>query len=221
MSLLRTIGAALRRPEALADETRTVLNVGGASKSIPIPPHFKGWDHLLLDIDPRCQPDVLCDARELTKLEPGLFDAVYCSHNLEHYFAHDGRKVLAGFLHILKDDGFAEIRVPDLRCVLTHMVSRGMDIEDVLYDSPAGPMTIKDVLYGWAHQIEVSGVDFYAHKTGFTPKSLRATLEAAGFGEVMVVERPAIFEVAAFAFKTRPSEWHRTSLDFSGRLLGT
>jgi hypothetical protein len=29
-------------------------------------------------------PDIVCDARELTTLEEGLFDAVYCSHNLEH-----------------------------------------------------------------------------------------------------------------------------------------
>ena len=217
MSLLRTIGAALRSREEPVAATPAVLNVGGASKSIPIPVHYRGWEHLLLDIDPRGNPDVVCDARELTKLEPGLFDAVYCSHNLEHYFAHDGRKVLAGFLHVLKNEGFAEIRVPDLKCVMQRMIANGMDIEDKLYDSPSGPMTIKDVLYGWGRQIEVSGVDFYAHKTGFTPKALRTTLESAGFGEVIVVERPEIYEVAAFAFKRQSSDWHRANLDFSGR----
>ena len=81
---------------------RNVLNVGGGSKLIAIPPHYAGWSQLMLDIDPNAKPDVLADARELARLEPALFDAVYCSHNLEHYYAHDVPKVLAGFAHVLK-----------------------------------------------------------------------------------------------------------------------
>ena len=61
-----------------------VLNVGGASKQIPIPAYFNGWEHLLLDVDPRGSPDIVCDARLLTTLPAGQFDAIYCSHNLEH-----------------------------------------------------------------------------------------------------------------------------------------
>jgi len=55
---------------------------------------------------------------------------------------------------------------------MKHIVDTGVDIEDVLYTSAAGPITSRDVLYGWAVEIERSGQDFYAHKTGFTPKSL-------------------------------------------------
>ena len=29
-----------------------MLNVGGGSKKIPIPQHYAGWDHVLLDINP-------------------------------------------------------------------------------------------------------------------------------------------------------------------------
>ena len=43
-----------------------VLNVGGNSKAIALPPIFDGYEHLLLDIDPTGKPDLLCDARELT-----------------------------------------------------------------------------------------------------------------------------------------------------------
>jgi hypothetical protein len=46
-----------------APATPKVLNVGGNTKLIPIPKHYDGWDHLLLDIDPTGKPDVLCDAR--------------------------------------------------------------------------------------------------------------------------------------------------------------
>jgi SAM-dependent methyltransferase len=189
-----------------------VLNVGGNSKHIPIPPHYAGWEHLLLDIDPRGKPDIVCDARELASLSPAQFDAVYCSHNLEHYYKHDGAAVLRGFLHVLKDDGFAEVRVPDLKALMKQVVDTGMDIEDVLYTSPAGPITPRDMLYGWAVEIERSGQDFYAHKTGFTPKSLHRMLREAGFVTVVLLAVPPMFELAAFAFKTSPRPEQRALL---------
>jgi SAM-dependent methyltransferase len=181
-----------------------VLNVGGNSKDIPIPPHYAGWDHLLLDIDPRGKPDIVADARELGALPARQFDAVYCSHNLEHYFAHDGARVLRGFRHVLVEDGFAEIRVPDIKALMAHVVASGTDIDDVVYTSPAGPITAHDMLYGWSVEIERSGRDFYAHKTGFTPTSLHRRLRAAGFAVVVVGTVAATFELVAFAFKRAP-----------------
>ncbi|HET9736059.1 MAG TPA: hypothetical protein VFP62_12375, partial [Burkholderiales bacterium] len=67
---------------------RKLLNVGGNTKDIPLPENYRGWENVLLDIDARGNPDVLCDARELTKLAGATYDAVYCSHNLEHYYRH-------------------------------------------------------------------------------------------------------------------------------------
>ncbi len=189
-----------------------VLNVGGGGKQIPIPEHYAGWNHLLLDIDPRGQPDIVCDARELTKLDGAQFDAIYCSHNLEHYYRHDGARVLQGFLHVLKPDGFAEIRVPDVQSVMRRVVANAMDIEDTLYVSAAGPISVRDVLYGFGKQIESSGVDFYAHKTGFTPRSLKAFLDQAGFRDVRLTERDEAFEVRALAFKGEPTERQRALL---------
>ena len=181
-----------------------VLNVGGNSKDVPIPPHYAGWEHLLLDIDPRGKPDVVADARELGALPARQFDAVYCSHNLEHYFAHDGARVLQGFRHVLVEDGFVEIRVPDIKALMAHVVASGTDIEDVVYTSAAGPITAHDMLYGLQVEIERSGRDFYAHKTGFTPTSLYRRLRAAGFPVVVVGVVAATFEVVAFAFKQAP-----------------
>src|SRR6266567_113293 len=70
--------------------TPRVLNVGGNNKKIQIPACFAGWEHVLLDIDPKGSPDIVCDARRMLTLPPSQFDAVYCSHNLEHYYKHDG-----------------------------------------------------------------------------------------------------------------------------------
>lgn len=182
--------------------SRKVLNVGGNSKEIPLPPEYAGFDHLLLDIDPKGAPDIVCDARELATLEGGVFDAVYCSHNLEHYYRHDVPRVLSGFQHMLKDGGFAHIRVPDINEVMRLSIERGLDIDDVLYTSPSGPIMVLDVLYGYGVQIERSGQDFYAHKTGFTQKSLLSALDRAGFSRIY--SSLGNLEISAFAFKGEP-----------------
>lgn len=192
-----------------------VLNVGGNNKSIAIPAYFGGWEHVLLDIDPKGKPDIVCDARRLTTLAPAQFDAVYCSHNLEHYYKHDGMTVLQGFVHVLKADGFAEILVPDMDSVMTAVVERDIDIEDILYVSPGGPISVRDVIYGWSVEIERSGVDFYAHKTGFTATSLKTALEQAGFANVLPFVAKEAFELRALAFKTEPTDSQRALLELS------
>jgi SAM-dependent methyltransferase len=199
-------GLAPREPTATTiDPARpAVLNVGGSSKKVAIPEHYAGWNHLVLDIDPRRGADIVCDARELLTLAPAQFEAVYCSHNLEHYYRHEVPKVVAGFVHVLKDAGFAEIRVPDMPAVFRRMLDDGMDLEDVLYDAPAGPIQVIDVIYGWSPEIEKSGNDFFAHKTGFSRKSLRGALHAAGFAEVWNAPPLSPYELRALAFR-RPS----------------
>ncbi|MCA2653044.1 MAG: class I SAM-dependent methyltransferase [Microcystis sp. M015S2] len=190
---------------------KKVLNVGGNSKAIPLPPQYSEFEHLLLDIDPKGSPDIVCDARNLTTLESGQFDAVYCSHNLEHYYRHDVQRVLAGFLHVLKDGGFAHIRVPDIQELMRITIDRGLDIDDVLYQSPAGPIMVLDVLYGYSVEIERSKKDFFAHKTGFTHKSLLKALQKAGFSKIYIAA--GNLEVSALAFKVAPD--HDTRLLFN------
>lgn len=186
---------------------KKVLNVGGNNKAIPLPPQYAEFGHLLLDIDPRGSPDIVCDARKLTTLGAGQFDAVYCSHNLEHYYRHDVQGVLAGFLHVLKDGGFAHIRVPDIHEVMRVTIERNMDIDDILYQSPAGPIMVLDILYGYSVEIEKSGQDFYAHKTGFTQKSLSKALQTAGFSKIYSVM--GNLEINALAFKGEPDHTTR------------
>jgi len=184
---------------------KKVLNVGGNSKAIPLPPQYEGWDHVLLDIDPKGNPDVLCDARELITLTESVYDSVYCSHNLEHYYHHDVKKVLAGFSHVLKADGFVYIRVPDMNEVMRIVVEKNLDIDDELYQCSAGSILVRDVMYGWGIQIESSGCDFFAHKTGFTERSLINVLNGAGFPWIFTCT--GNLEVTAFAFKDEPSDY--------------
>ena len=181
---------------------KKVLNVGGGSKSIALPPQYAAFEHLLLDIDPKGQPDIVCDARQLSGLPAAQFDAVYCSHNLEHYYRHDVPRVLAGILHVMKDGGFVQIRVPDLTELMRVTVSQGLDVDDVLYTSPSGPVMVLDVLYGHSPTIERSGEEFFAHKTGFTQKSLSNAVARAGFSSMFCMT--GNLEINLIAFKGKP-----------------
>jgi ubiquinone/menaquinone biosynthesis C-methylase UbiE len=183
-------------------QVKRVLNVGGHDRRIPLPPQYAGFTQVLLDIDPKMSPDVLCDARELSRLEPGSFDAVYCSHNLEHYYRHDVPKVLSGFLHVLKEDGFAQVIVPDIAEVMRVAVERKLDLEDVLYQSAGGPIMVLDVLWGWSAQIEHTGKEFYAHRTGFTAKSLVAAMQRSGFERTYSTR--GRYEINVVAFRRAP-----------------
>lgn len=211
---LRAQGTRARRPPApeVRPDTPAVLNVGGNSKAIPIPPHYQGWQHLLLDIDATRDADIVCDARELGRFDAARFDAIYCSHNLEHYYRHDVPRVLAGFRHVLKPDGFAEIRVPDLEAVFRKVTDGALGLEDELYVSPAGSIAVIDVIYGWSKEIESSGQDFFAHKTGFTSNTLAATLQRAGFQEVWMAQALTAYELRALAFKQASTPERRTLL---------
>jgi len=187
------------------------LNVGGNSKDIPVPSYFDGWEHLLLDIDPVGNPDIICDAREIETLEPNQFHAVYCSHNLEHYYHHEVPKVLRGFQHVLKPSGFVMISVPDLEDVMRTMMEKGLDLDDVLYENVAGiPILVRDVFYGWGFRMESSGQEYFAHKTGFTQRSLESVLKQNGFNHVFVQKSP--FNIVAAAFMRKPAGWARDLL---------
>jgi tetratricopeptide (TPR) repeat protein len=194
-------------------EARRVLDVGGGSKAVELPLHYRDWTRLLLDIDPRTGADLVCDARTLVDQPPQTrFDAIHCAHNLEHYYRHDVDKVLRGFLHVLKDEGFAQIRVPDIGGLIQLMADNNLDIEQEIFKAHEGAITAHDVLYGYAPEIEASGQDFYAHKTGFTRASLLRALYSNGFGEVYFAPSLSAPELHAFAFKTAATAAQRLAL---------
>jgi ubiquinone/menaquinone biosynthesis C-methylase UbiE len=183
-----------------------VLNVGGGP-SRELPRVFKGWDQVLLDIDPNVNPDVLCDARKMNSLPASKYDAVHCSHCLEHFHKHEVPQVLGGFTHVLKDNGFVQIAVPDVEALCKAMI--GQDISDIWYISPGGPITFHDVMYGWGKQIS-QGNMHYCHKTAFSRVTLSKALRAARFASVFIASDG--YSLDAFAFKVKPSKARLASM---------
>lgn len=167
-------------------ETRKVLNVGGMRKDIPLPPAYAGWTSVLLDIDPTHEPDLLMDVRYLGAM-PQLwdsFDAVYASHIIEHLHRHEALDVLKGFLLCLHPGGTVEIHTPDIGMLVRRMMALQIDLEDFLYESPAGDIRPIDMLYGFQPAIEYNRNDWMAHKYGYSVRTLGLLLTEAGFEKV-------------------------------------
>lgn len=182
-----------------------LLNVGGNSKTIAIPEIYQDFEHLILDIDERVAPDILGDARELKEQAACSVDAVYCSHNLEHYYEHELETVLSGFLHILKSGGFAHIVVPDIEAVIDTVAREKIGLTDHLYVTGSGiPIRPLDVIYGWSKEIRESGQDYFSHKTGFSEATLTKKLRESGFSKVASTRDN--LQISAVAFKDEPNE---------------
>jgi hypothetical protein len=58
--------------------------------------------------------------------------------------------------------------------------------------------------------MELSGQNYYAHKTGFTQKSLEAILKLNGFRFFWVQRTP--FNLTVVAFLRKPAKWSRDLL---------
>lgn len=154
----------------------TMLHVGSGHASLPT--WFDHYDEVRLDIDPRCSPDIVASMLDMGEIGP--FDAIYCSHALEHLYPHQVPVALAEFRRVLRPGGAMIAFVPDLEGVQA--------TEDVVYESPCGPITGLDMIYGKISYLEES--PFMAHHTGFVCSTLQKTLEAAGFSGVTVLRIP-------------------------------
>ncbi len=153
---------------------KTVLHVGSGGSHLP--KQFQHCKEVTLDIDPNVNPDIVASMVDLPE-NIGPFDALYACHCLEHIYPHEVDQCLSGFLRVLKPQGgVAIILVPDLEDV--------KPTEDVVYVSPAGPVTGLDMIYGFRPALPFSL--HMAHHNGFTEKTLRAALERNGFVEVQV-----------------------------------
>ena len=156
----------------------TLLHVGCGQN--PLPAWAGHFTETRLDINPAVFPDFVADMRCLGDI--GTYDAVLCIHALEHLHARDVPVALNEFRRVLNPGGTAIVFVPDLEGVQA--------TDDVLFESPAGPISGLDLIYGFRK----SDNPFLQHKTGFVQSTLRQAIEDAGFSDVRV-KRLANFDM--------------------------
>lgn len=203
--------ALLEHRERIAEAYRgeqqdaaSLLHVGcGAYDREKLPSVFRhtGWREIRLDIDPDVEPDFVASITDMKVISNGVIDAVYSSHNIEHLYPHDVYLALKEMHRVLKPDGFALIKLPDLQEVARHIAEGKLD--DPLYLSPMGPIAPLDILFGHRPSL-ARGNAFMAHRTGFTSGTLAAVLIKAGFAAVMVQRDSTAFALAAVAFPSTP-----------------
>jgi SAM-dependent methyltransferase len=167
---------------------KKVLNAGcGPASPDRLHPVFRngGWQEVRMDIDPRVSPDLIGSLEDLGQIADNSFNAVFCSHSLEHLYPHDVVSAIRGISRILKHDGFALATTPDLEPIAALIVQG--HLEDAAYQSPVGPITALDMLYGHTASI-AAGNHFMAHKTGFTEDRIARLFLEARFEEVLVIK---------------------------------
>jgi hypothetical protein len=177
-----------------------VLHVGCSSYS---PGRLHGifrtpaWQEIRLDVDGAQRPDITASVVDMKQwVEDASCDAIWSSHIIEHLSRHEVAPALEEFRRVLTPTGFALIRCPDVEIVAQFIVDGRID--DVIYTSPAGPITPLDMLYGHGAAI-ARGSQAMRHGTAFTQDLLGRDLAKAGFPEVRAT-RTKTFEVWAAAF---------------------
>lgn len=147
-----------------------VLHVGYGGSELP--EWMPKCEETTVDIDPRTKPDIVASMLDLGEIGP--FDVVYCCHALEHLYPDEVPVALGEFYRVLAPGGAVILFVPDLE---------GVTPSDwVLYESPAGPVTSWDLIYGMRRL--VGKAPSMAHKTGFVADSLFSAISRAGFVSV-------------------------------------
>ena len=184
-------------------DTKIFLHVGcGGNYKDRTTPGFASddWKEVRLDIDESVNPDIISSVLDLSVIDSESFDAIFSSHNIEHVYTHEVPIMLGEFLRVLNDGGYFVVNCPNLIPVARLIVED--KLTEPAYISPAGPISPLDILHGHGASIE-RGNEFMAHKTGFTPKSLKAALSEAGFKSTGVLTRDAQFDIWAVATKKK------------------
>jgi SAM-dependent methyltransferase len=185
---------------SLPPRERVLVNVGcGLPEHSSLPAFFDSWRQLRVDIDPAMRPDIRADLTDLSPLADGTADAIWAAHCLEHLYAHQVPVALKEFRRVLREDGFLCVIVPDLQAVAQHVANDRL--HEPLYESPAGPVTPHDMIYGFGAALAAGHVPM-AHRCGFTPGMLGRCFQQAPFAEVLLRRRSAHFELAALARAT-------------------
>lgn len=158
------------------------------------------WEEVKMDPDNGSKPDIVGTLVRVGGLDDASFDAVFTARSLEHLYPHEVDAALKNCLRILRPEGYMVIVGVDIEEACLR-ASQGKLLEKI-YDSPAGPVTPLDILYGFRPALAAGKLGYASH-TGFTTQSLGVTLARAGFLSVWTSRSPETFTLFAIASKNK------------------
>ena len=160
------------------------------------------WKEIRFDIDKRVNPDIVGSLTDMKSLETASVDAIYSAYNIDHIYPHQVPIALNEFHRVLKEDGTVVIKCPDLQSVC-EAVAQDKLLEP-LYDSPAGPISPIDIMFG-NRKVIAEGNDYMDKKGGFTYSVLDSAFWEAGFKARYGGRTQGGWELALVAFKQKKS----------------
>lgn len=146
--------------------------------------HLDGSPRNIYDagLDIFVQPDVVAELHgELPMFRGDMFDEVVCDHVLEHL---DGLQVvhaLNAIYRILKSGGTLVAETPDMAEIAKAWVNK---------DYPEAE------LQQWIHGENLGG-DFDGHRYSYSPESLKAVIQDAGFAVIQEVNKGLAIRIYA------------------------
>ena len=136
------------------------------------------WEEIRFDIDETVNPDIVGTLTDMSSVDTASVDAIYSAYNIDHIYPHEVPIALGEFYRVLKDDGFAIIRCPDIQKICEAVVQD--KLLDTYYEINGLKIAPIDILYGNRQEIS-GGNEFMKKKVGFTYSVLDAALYQAGF----------------------------------------
>lgn len=176
---------------------KTVLNVGcGTTALSDQTAQYIGWEEIRVDSYDNPTITVKSSLTDLKEFADESVDSVWACHVVEHCYFHDLPKVFGSIMRVLKDDGYAVVRVPDLGAIAKLIDEK---LLEPVYQSPAGPICPIDMIYG--HRGQVAHSPGMEHKTGFTSTSMSQILQSL---EINALINNINLDVIAVLYKSTP-----------------
>jgi SAM-dependent methyltransferase len=157
-------------------DKKIVLNVGAGNSTLKNQTgYFSDWQEVRVDVAD-CKPDIVSTIVDLKEIPNAAVDAIWASHVIEHQYWHDLPRVFKNFLRVLKPNGFAVIRVPNLASI-SHLITNKLLEPIPDYFTGSLPVAPIDMIYSHRALVE-KYEDPMIHRTGFTPSSLESILNS-------------------------------------------
>lgn len=126
--------------------------------------------------------DIVADASHLTFAEDNSVEAIVAEDVLEHFPVTRTQEVLGEWFRVLEHGGTLTVKVPNMHALAVQLVAYDQMAEDG--DQRAESivrMFIMNIFGG--HRWGPDGA-YDTHHTGFTPRTITATLQQAGFAVI-------------------------------------